>query len=98
MSMRWERGLRTRASRVGEFSWEWKKPMVVQVTETELSRLKDNLEKAAVENFRVRRKWERLRDEPRGIPASGVEESSLDWEESMVEQVSKREEGEERQP
>ena len=28
------------------------------------SRLKDNLEKAAVENFRVRRKWERLREEP----------------------------------
>lgn len=58
-----ERGLRIRASRVGEFSWEWKKPMAVPVRDR-ASRLKDNLEKAAVENFRMRREWERLREEP----------------------------------
>lgn len=30
-----ERGLRIRASRFGEFIWEWKKPMAVPVRETE---------------------------------------------------------------
>lgn len=36
-----------------------------------VSRMKENLEKATVENLRVRRKWKRVREGPRGIPSAG---------------------------